>query len=396
MPYSKTTWVDRNVQFPNRFTKSNESGTSVDLAANPGTVTNAGTPLSAANLNKIENGIANALEKSGDTMTGVLNVTAGTVTAPAIAPTSDSNTGIFFPAADTVAIGEGGTEVLRINSSGNVGIGTTNPTARLEVNGGAYLKGNLSLNLPYFTNRLLDGTTTTPPSSGGTPFNALNLLPSTYSEQVKRVVLVYKGNDGWQYTIRPENFTSKTFSNSYGQGYYIGVFDHNGVTWVQDGGWVIVGYLPANAGFNLTFPDSNGGTTKASSGSQWVTCISYVVVPYDSFLSIGGFNVIDTNFSKTVFSTNATERMRIDSAGNVGIGTTNPTSKLTVVGDIYADGGGIITATGGVITQTLITYSDTEINQAPYSPNHATNKQYVDNVSVGSQIYGYKNIGGAL
>ena len=135
MPYSKTTWVDRNVQFPNRFTKSNESGTSVDLAANPGTVTNAGTPLSASNLNKIENGIANALEKTGDTMTGVLNVTAGTVTAPAIAPTGDSNTGIFFPAADTVAIGEGGTEVLRINPSGNVGIGTTSPTAKLDVVG---------------------------------------------------------------------------------------------------------------------------------------------------------------------------------------------------------------------------------------------------------------------
>ena len=75
------------------------------------------------------------VQKSGDTMTGVLNVITGTVTAPSIAPTGDSNTGIFFPATDTVAIGEGGTEVMRINASGNVGIGTTNPTSKLTVVG---------------------------------------------------------------------------------------------------------------------------------------------------------------------------------------------------------------------------------------------------------------------
>jgi hypothetical protein len=57
MAYSKTTWVDRLVQFPGRFTKSNETSGSVTLAADPGTVTNAGTALSATNLNKMEDGI---------------------------------------------------------------------------------------------------------------------------------------------------------------------------------------------------------------------------------------------------------------------------------------------------------------------------------------------------
>lgn len=60
MAYTKTTWVDRIVQFANRYTKSNETVNSVDLVANPGTVTQAGTPLSAGNLNKIEQGIADA------------------------------------------------------------------------------------------------------------------------------------------------------------------------------------------------------------------------------------------------------------------------------------------------------------------------------------------------
>jgi hypothetical protein len=68
-------------------------------------------------------------------LTGTVNSTAGTITAlttgtgtaaaPAIAPTGDTNTGIFFPAADTIAFGEGGAEAVRIDSSGNVGVGNT-------------------------------------------------------------------------------------------------------------------------------------------------------------------------------------------------------------------------------------------------------------------------------
>ena len=51
----------------------------------------------------------------------------GSAAAPSIAGT-DSNTGIFFPAADTIAFAEGGAEAMRIDSSGNVGIGTSSPS----------------------------------------------------------------------------------------------------------------------------------------------------------------------------------------------------------------------------------------------------------------------------
>jgi hypothetical protein len=56
----------------------------------------------------------------------------GSAATPAIRGT-DTNTGIFFPAADTIAFAEGGAESMRIDSSGNVGIGTTSPGNILEL-----------------------------------------------------------------------------------------------------------------------------------------------------------------------------------------------------------------------------------------------------------------------
>jgi hypothetical protein len=58
---------------------------------------------------------------------------AGTVSAPSITTSGDTNTGIFFPAADTIAFTEGGVESMRIDSAGDVGIGSTNPTRKLQI-----------------------------------------------------------------------------------------------------------------------------------------------------------------------------------------------------------------------------------------------------------------------
>jgi hypothetical protein len=63
------------------------------------------------------------------TITGALTAQAGTVSLPAITTAGDTNTGIFFPAADTIAFAEGGVESVRIDSSSNLsmtGGGTIN------------------------------------------------------------------------------------------------------------------------------------------------------------------------------------------------------------------------------------------------------------------------------
>jgi hypothetical protein len=56
----------------------------------------------------------------------------GTAATPAIRGT-DTNTGIFFPAADTIAFAEGGAESARFDASGNLLVGQTSGSSKLSV-----------------------------------------------------------------------------------------------------------------------------------------------------------------------------------------------------------------------------------------------------------------------
>jgi hypothetical protein len=57
---------------------------------------------------------------------------AGTASLPALTTTGDLNTGIFFPAADTIAAGTNGTERWRIHSGGSVTM-PTQPAFRANI-----------------------------------------------------------------------------------------------------------------------------------------------------------------------------------------------------------------------------------------------------------------------
>jgi hypothetical protein len=69
-----------------------------------------------------------AVTISGTTGIAGVDGSAGT---PAVQG-ADANTGMFFPAADTIAFAEGGAEVARFDSSGNLGIGTSSPNSKLN------------------------------------------------------------------------------------------------------------------------------------------------------------------------------------------------------------------------------------------------------------------------
>jgi hypothetical protein len=59
----------------------------------------------------------------------VIEFADGSAAAPSITNDGDTNTGIFFPAADTIAFSENGVEAARIDSSGNLLVGVTSTNA---------------------------------------------------------------------------------------------------------------------------------------------------------------------------------------------------------------------------------------------------------------------------
>lgn len=68
----------------------------------------------------------------------------GSASTPAIQG-EDTNTGVFFPAADIVAVATAGAERVRVDANGSVGISITSPAARLDVSGASggivYVRG---------------------------------------------------------------------------------------------------------------------------------------------------------------------------------------------------------------------------------------------------------------
>lgn len=82
-----------------------------------GNDTNTGIFYPAADTVSISTGGSTAITVDSSQRTAFV---AGTAALPAITTTGDTNTGMFFPAADTIAFAEGGTEQMRLDSSGNL------------------------------------------------------------------------------------------------------------------------------------------------------------------------------------------------------------------------------------------------------------------------------------
>jgi len=112
----------------------------------------------------------------------------GTAATPAIRGT-DANTGIFFPAADTIAFSEGGTEAMRITSAGDLGLGTTSPQVQTWRAGTYLTVANSSTRGQIETDAAVA-------DSGSASLGALLFSYSTNTTNHKTVALIEANSEG--------------------------------------------------------------------------------------------------------------------------------------------------------------------------------------------------------
>jgi hypothetical protein len=210
---------------------------------------------------------------------------AGTAALPAITTTGDTNTGIFFPAADTIAFSEGGTEAMRIDSSGNVGIGTASPTSKLSVSqtGIAVNIGDISSAPSSNVNVFVGPSTSALSGTNGD----LVLCPRT---STTGSVLFYTGNGTSAERARIDS------SGNVGIG-------------LATTGDTLLEVYGANSA--TTYKNVNTGTGSSDG--------FYVGMAKSS--GTDGY-VYNRESANVIFGTANAERMRIDSSGNLLVGTT--------------------------------------------------------------------------
>jgi len=234
----------------------------------------------------------------------VATFSAGTAALPAITTTGDTNTGIFFPAADTIAFSEGGVEAARFDSSGNFGIGTSSPAYKLDVVG----TGSIISATRADTNRA-DMIVT---NNGGTVSFGINNAAGSW---------LSGGLGYYGYILGPS-------SASYGLQFGVGASNTAALTIAPAG----------NVGIGTTSPIRPLQVGSYGSGNGEIA-LGASTTGYNSIL----FGDSSTNFYQgyvqyqhngdfMVFATAAAERMRIDSSGNLLVGTTSSSSyKLEVL-----------------------------------------------------------------
>ncbi len=216
--------------------------------------------------------------------TGVATFSAGSASAPALTTSGDTNTGIAFPAADTVAVATGGTERVRVDSSGNVGVGVV-PSAW----GSSYK--TISIN----------GSTLQASTSKGSQFGVgLNLF-----------------NNGTNYIYETSNFASLYFQTSGQHQWYTAASGTagNAITFTQ----AMTLDASGNLGVGTTSPGQRFHIRTASGTA------SYMQVSQTSWRD--WYVGIPANSASFVFydASAGAERVRIDDSGNLLVGNTGLT-----------------------------------------------------------------------
>jgi hypothetical protein len=246
--------------------------------------------------------------------TGVATFSAGTVSAPAITTTGDTNTGIFFPAADTIAFTEGGVESMRIDSSANVGIGTSSPVEKLTVSGAISLNTDLVLKEGTTARGYLFGTST------GLTYRATSGLPHIFQNVGTELMRIDSSGNVGIGTSSPVYQTQ-----IYGSGQTTAALTDAG----NKGGSLLLN-TPTVAG-------GDGGALLIGAGGSGAKPFAAV----KGLLADGGGNTTGSLAFSTRNATGdtaLTERMRIDSSGNVIVGGTSTPFNSAGRGNITING----------------------------------------------------------
>lgn len=301
---------------------------------------------------------------AGTTNFSSLNFGSGSESAPSLFPTGDSNTGIWFPAADTFAVSTGGTQRLRITSTGNVGIGTTAPGVKLELASSS----DTTLRIGRTSGASMDVFTTASAGFVSVTTNSNLVLRTNNTDRILidtsgSVGIGVASTDGYQLKIAtPLNtsITNKLLSLSPSQldptiydlswqSTFTGAGSNAGFRYdlVQRdfyaGTNTYLSLKGGNVGINTTSPsvrlhvydtadsniqaESNGNgaylilNTHATTNKDYKALIGKSGGTFK--WGIGNYgNSDDTAIS--FYTNGANERLRITGAGNVGIGINNP------------------------------------------------------------------------
>ena len=275
-----------------------------------------------------------ALVQAGATG-ATLPVALGAVGTPSYTFTGDLNTGVWSPAADTLAASTGGSERLRVDSSGNVGIGTVSPSVRLDVSGQAnattlYATSNTASS---FVTRL---------TNSDFQLYAVNGVAGNNSGDVKASIGLYFANtianlgsgiefprgsaatNGWlNFLTSGVERMRLDASGNLGIGMTPSAW-RSGATALQVGSFVSL-WTQSNGSVNLTFNAyENGVNTFAYRNTGDAPTL------YSQLSGVHTWSNAVAGTANATFS--FTERMRLDSSGNLGIGTASPGARLDVQG----------------------------------------------------------------
>jgi hypothetical protein len=216
---------------------------------------------------------------------------------------TDNKFGVSFGTGLTTTAPGNVSERMRINSSGNVGIGTPTPGAKLAVNG-TTLTGNVSSGA-YVTPSQLhvggDGTAQISLEDVGAATAAIALDGDKFAfghqSSTPSYSFRYSNTYNGDYANTGTIFTSLNPTTSYINSTYVGIGTASPSQKLQVDG-------------NIFASTGNGG----------------------GFVLEGGNAILRQSGNQMGFNVSGSERMRINDAGNVGIGTTSPGSRLDVAG----------------------------------------------------------------